>query len=109
MECQWIDTHAHLFHKDFQHELPEVLQRSAVASVQAIYLPNLNAETIMRMKEVAKAQEVSCYPCMGLHPCYVEERYEEELLLMEQELELHSYAAYRRNRSRQLPQPRATS
>ena len=93
MNYQWIDTHAHLFHKDFQTDLTEVLQRSQAAGVTQVYLPNLNAESLLSMEQVAKSKEISCHPCIGLHPCYVEANYEDELLRLDQALKQRKYTA----------------
>ena len=85
---QWVDTHAHLFHEDFMQDVQEVLTHSTEAGVHAIYLPGLDSKSIDAMQHLVR-QNVSprCYPCVGLHPCYVKkETYVQELSILESKL-----------------------
>ena len=90
---KWIDTHAHLFHQDFETDLSEVLTRSQKAGVDTIYLPNLNTHSLAAMYRVEKSQSPRCYACLGLHPCYVDQSFESELLQLEKELQTRTFAA----------------
>lgn len=89
----WIDTHAHLFHESFHKDLPEVLARSHQAGLEAIYLPNLNVDSLAAMYALESEKRPRCYACIGLHPCYITESWEEALHMLEKELTQRNFAA----------------
>ena len=41
-----IDTHAHLFLEEFKDDLPDVIARAKEAGVSAIYMPNIDVDSI---------------------------------------------------------------
>lgn len=88
-----IDTHSHLYLHDFKEDLNEVLDRCQMAGVDKIYLPAINSGTHEAMMALAAAEQDRCIPMMGLHPCYVDAGYEQEILLVEGWLEKESFAA----------------
>lgn len=89
----FIDTHTHLFLKQFDNDLAEVIERSKERGVSKFYLPNIDSSTIEAMYAVCERFPQHCYPMMGLHPCSVKANYEEELLLLKKELDEKPFAA----------------
>ncbi|MCB9170359.1 MAG: TatD family hydrolase [Flavobacteriales bacterium] len=69
----FVDTHAHLYHKQFDSDRQEMLQRALDAGVRRIYLPNIDAESIDAMHALEDAYPDLCRSMMGLHPCSVGE------------------------------------
>jgi len=69
----YIDTHAHLYDKQFVQDLPSIIQRCNLAQVQKIYMPNIDETTIEPMLAMAKTYPKTCFPMLGLHPCAVQE------------------------------------
>ncbi len=67
----FIDTHAHLYHKQFDSDRDEMLARAAEAGVNKLYLPNIDHDSIEAMLALCEAHPVTCFPMMGLHPCSV--------------------------------------
>lgn len=63
----FVDSHAHLFAKDFEHDLEDVLQRARDAGITAIVNPGTDLETSLRSIELADAHEM-IYACVGVHP-----------------------------------------
>ena len=88
-----IDTHSHLYLPDFKEDLNEVLDRCQQAGIDKIYLPAINSGTHEAMMALAAAEQGRCIPMMGLHPCYVEAGYEQEMNLVESWLAKESFAA----------------
>ena len=88
-----IDTHSHLYQPDFDVDAPEMLERARLAGVSRIYLPAIDSSTHQRMMDFAKAHAGYCIPMMGLHPCYVDAGYEQELKIVEDWLSRASFAA----------------
>jgi len=74
-----IDTHSHIYHKEFDADLGAVVQRAKDAGVTHILLPNIDLDSVERMNRVAAEYPGYCLPMMGLHPCDVDENWTKEL------------------------------
>ena len=87
-----IDTHAHLDGDEFKDDLTEVILRAKETNVKKIFIPNINATTLDRIKKITIEHEGVLYPMIGLHPEDVNEEYVETLNSMETELQHpHNY------------------
>src|SRR5690606_36496725 len=64
----FVDTHAHLYHKQFAGDSDEMLQRALDAGVRKLYLPNIDLESVEPMHELCDRHPDICFPMMGLHP-----------------------------------------
>jgi TatD DNase family protein len=78
-----IDTHCHLYSKDFHADRPDVIRRAREAGLSDIYLPNVDLGTIAGMLDLEKTDPGFCHPMMGLHPCHVGEDFNTVLDQME--------------------------
>lgn len=67
----FIDTHAHLYHKQFDGDREEMLARATDAGVNRLFLPNIDHESVDAMHALCDAHPDLCFPMMGLHPCSV--------------------------------------
>lgn len=82
-----IDTHTHLYLKEFDHDRDEVIQNALKAGVKQFYLPCINSETFSSMLELERLYPAICFPMIGLHPCYVHpDTLETELAFIERSL-----------------------
>ena len=81
-----IDTHSHLFLEDFKDDLPDVMARAREAGVSHIFMPNIDSTSIASLLRVCHDYAKYCFPMIGLHPTSVNEGYEDELRMVEQEL-----------------------
>jgi TatD DNase family protein len=88
-----IDTHSHLYSEEFNDDLEDILQKSYVAGVSKVYLPAIDSHSHESMLALADRHPEYCIPMMGLHPCYVDERYEAELNVVREWLEKRPFAA----------------
>ncbi len=79
----FIDTHAHIYLKNFKADIDEVMARCAEQQVNSIYLPNIDHTSIDDMLALEERFEGTCYAMMGLHPCSVNKEFEKELYLVE--------------------------
>ncbi len=70
---QWIDTHAHLYGKEFAQDRQDMFARAFQAGVDKLLLPNIDASSIEGMLDLEIQYPGQCYAMMGLHPCYVKE------------------------------------
>lgn len=80
-----IDTHCHLYLKDFENDLEQVINRTQQNEVRKVFLPAIDSETHQRVLDLYQLSTDNCQflPMMGLHPCSVKENFEEELKLVE--------------------------
>lgn len=81
-----IDTHSHLFLKEFAEDLEAVIERAQIAGVSHIFMPNIDSTTIESLLGVCSRYENYCFPMIGLHPTSVNENYHSELDVVLREL-----------------------
>ena len=81
-----IDTHAHLYAKDFLEDFNEVVKRAKLNGVEKVLLPNIDEESIERMHFLASEYPQFFIPMMGIHPCYVKENWQEQIQLVDKHL-----------------------
>jgi TatD DNase family protein len=63
----FIDSHAHLFFKDYQNDLAEVIKRAQDAGVDYIVCPGTDLPTSKQSVELADKYDM-IYACVGIHP-----------------------------------------
>lgn len=63
----FVDTHAHLFYKNFEGELEEVIQRAKDALVDYILVPATDIETAKQTLELTRKYDF-IYGAAGVHP-----------------------------------------
>lgn len=88
-----IDTHAHLYVKQFDKDREVMLQRAIDNGVEQFYLPNIDSQSIESMLELEAKHPDKCFAMMGLHPCSVKENFEEELVIVEKWLKKRPFVA----------------
>jgi len=77
-----IDTHAHLNTKEFDQEIPEIIERACQNDVQKIIVIGMNSQANLRGLELTKYKNL--YATVGLHPVEIEEGL--DLLLIKNQL-----------------------
>lgn len=87
------DTHCHLYAKEFEQDLDEVIQNAKNAGVEQIYLPNIDLDSVEPMKKLVEKDSEYFKPMMGLHPCSVKEDYQDVLAQLKSELDAGNYVA----------------
>lgn len=87
-----IETHAHLYAKEFDKDRQDMLERAQEEGVSRLYMPNIDSDSIDAMLEVEQRfpQTIST---MGLHPCYVKKDFEKQLYDIENWLSKRKFAA----------------
>lgn len=88
-----IDTHTHLFLKEFDSDRTEMIKRAIDSGVTKMYLPNIDSTSITPMLNLEREFPDNCFAMMGLHPCSVNEKYETELKIVEEWLHKRKFAA----------------
>jgi len=88
-----IDTHCHLYSKEFEQDIDAVIRRSEAANITKFYLPAIDSNFLDAMLELEKRFPGKCIAMIGLHPCSVKENYEAELKIVEEQLQKRNFAA----------------
>ena len=86
-----IDTHSHLYLKEFDTDRKEVVENAVKADIQKIILPNIDSSSVDGMMEMLQTFPDICYPLMGLHPTSVQSNYKEELRNVEKWLKKYKF------------------
>ena len=88
-----IDTHAHLYAKEFDEDREAVLQEAINVGVKKILLPNIDESSIEGMHALCEQFPDVCFPMMGLHPCSVKANYEEQLATIKAAFQVNKHIA----------------
>ncbi len=88
-----IDSHTHLYLKEFEKDFDQVLQRARKAGVEKFYLPCIDSTVIDDMLKLETLYPQEFFPMMGLHPCSVKENYLKELKIVEEYLGKRKFVA----------------
>lgn len=82
----FVDTHTHLFTKEFDEDRSEVVQAARDAGIDLMLLPNIDVSSISRLDEMTKDFQGVCIGMMGLHPGNVDAKWQQELETIRQAL-----------------------
>ena len=85
----YIDTHTHLFSAKFDEDREAVVKQAIAAEVKKMYLPNIDAASVVSVFDLCQKFPDNCFPMLGLHPCHVKENYQEELAKIKEPLFSH--------------------
>jgi len=88
-----IDTHAHIYDPQFDADRDAMLAQATAKQISQIWMPNCARETVPGMMALAEQYPDRCLPMMGLHPTYVSETVEAELVAVEDHLNRHAFMA----------------
>lgn len=90
----WVDTHAHLYSAEFEADRTEMVKRSLESGVKAMYLPNVDKNSIDGMLALEAEFPGNLFPMMGLHPCSVQpEDWQEQLGIVKEWLDKRHFCA----------------
>lgn len=87
----FVDTHTHIYDKEFDADRAEVVQRAVENGVQMMLLPNVDATTITPMLDTFGQFPEHCRVMMGLQPEEVRDDYKQVMAGIEKELEKDIY------------------
>jgi len=89
----FIDTHTHLYSSEFDTDRTEMVENAIKAGVKKLLLPNIDVASIEPMYELCKQFPANCFPMMGLHPGYVTENWEQDLVIIRKALDENKHIA----------------
>ena len=88
-----VDTHTHLYLKEFSEDINEVIKRAEKEGVNKFYLPAIDSSETAAMFDLEKKFPDKCIAMAGLHPCSIKENYKEELDKVEKLLSERKFVA----------------
>ena len=88
-----IDTHSHIYLPEFDADRAEMVKRAENEGISLILMPAIDNQTHSRMVGVEQDFSGTCRGMMGLHPCSVNERYQEELKIVQDHFEQREFVA----------------
>ncbi len=89
----FIDTHTHIYLKEFDEDIDTVMDRAEKAGVKKMFLPSIDSSHFNEIFSLEKKYPNNCFAMMGLHPCSVNENYMQELDLIKSQLEKRKFIA----------------
>lgn len=78
-----IDTHCHLYGKEFASDIADIIQRAEKEGVEKFYLPAVDSESLEALLALEERYPGKCIGMIGVHPCSVKADYGSELKLVE--------------------------
>lgn len=81
-----IDSHTHLYLPDFKEDIENVMSASIANGITHFILPNIDAESIILMKDFHKKYSDVTTMTMGLHPTEVRKDWQNVITNIETEL-----------------------
>ena len=88
-----IDTHTHLYLKQFKDDIEDVISRAKNIGVHKFYLPSISSKYNKSMHDLEKKfpNDICCM--IGLHPCYVDDNFESEINFVKKHIKDYNYKA----------------
>ena len=91
---EFIDTHTHLFSKEFDDDISDVIKNAIDSGVSKMLLPNIDSTTTKQMLKLSQQFPQNCFPMIGIHPCSVKkDSIEKEIQHVEHMLEKNNFVA----------------
>ncbi len=88
----FIDTHAHIYANTFIGDQKNMLERAQADGITSIMMPAIDSETHQAMLDT-ETNYPWCLSMMGIHPCSINEHYEQELKIAEAHLQQRPFIA----------------
>jgi TatD DNase family protein len=79
----FVDTHSHIYSKEYNGEIDDIIKRAIEQGVSKIILPNIDSSSIKMMLDLSDRYPENCFPLIGIHPTSVKDDYKEELEVIE--------------------------
>jgi TatD DNase family protein len=88
-----VDSHSHIYSKEFDSDRQDVIERAKKEGVRKILMPAIDTEMHEIMLQTERENPAVCFSMMGLHPCSVKQDYLEELKIVGEYLAKRSFIA----------------
>jgi TatD DNase family protein len=82
-----IDTHIHLYADEFESDLGQLISNATEKGVKKFLMPNIDQSSIDKMFAINDQFKGTCFPMVGLHPCYVNNDFKSQLASIKKALD----------------------
>ena len=89
----FIDTHTHLYLKDFDLDIDEEIKKSISLGIKEFYLPSIDSSYTNRMIKIKNKYPNEIRLMIGLHPTHIGANYEIEINHVKKMLEENEFSA----------------
>ena len=89
----FTDTHTHLYASEFDLDRTQSIENAIKKGVSRFFIPSIDSKYTQKMYDLEAQFPDNIFLMMGLHPCYVKENFEEELMHVEKQLATRKFAA----------------
>ena len=89
----FIDTHTHLYIDSFDNDRDEVIQKAIDAGIEKFFLPAIKTSYFDKMNQIKNEYPKNIFLMTGLHPCYVDENYQNELKIIKDSFSKEKFCA----------------
>ena len=89
----FIDTHTHLYLKDFDLDIDEEIKRSIDLGIKEFYLPSIDSSYTNRMIKIKNKYPNEIRLLIGLHPTHINDNYMIEINHVKKMLEEMKFSA----------------
>lgn len=90
---QFIDTHTHLYLKEFDTDRDEAVNRAVGSGIIKMLMPNIDIQSLDSMLSAENRYPGICYSMIGLHPTSVKDDYQYQLDKLEDMFLKHKFIA----------------
>ena len=80
------DTHTHLYLKEFDSDREQVINHAINSNVSRLFLPAIDSSYTKSMLDLKQKFPENIFLMAGLHPCYIQENYLEEIKHVEENI-----------------------
>src|SRR5258705_13472573 len=88
-----IDTHSHIYLREFDTDRAAMLIRAENEGVKQILMPAIDNDSHLALLKTEADFPGKCLPMMGLHPCSVKEGYKLEFKIVREYFEKRRFVA----------------
>ena len=89
----FIDTHSHLYLKDFDIDIDEEIKTSIDLGIREFYLPSIDSSYTNRMIKLKNKYPDEIKLMMGLHPTHIDTNCEKEIAHVKKMLDEENFSA----------------
>ena len=87
------DTHTHLYLEQFKDDVDLVIKNAISADISRFFLPAISSKYTDSMLDLKKKYPKNIFLMSGLHPCYVDANYLDEILHIEETISNNNIVA----------------
>ena len=88
-----IDTHTHLYLKQFNNDVDQVITKAIDHNITKLVFPSIDSSHMEKMYELKNRYPKNIFLMTGLHPVYVKDNYKDELDQVLKSLIDHDFVA----------------